>query len=147
MTYIDDLEVGMFVAVLDQPDERPAHGMFAMFQPDDERPRRRYSAAGEPLEILAISLPFICVTDGKRRFSIDTRVVSLQRLQSAYVKEMQRRDEPGAKRRRRKKEKPDPQACPRCREKRIQTKSVGKDWKFVCPRCGYDGEQPIAIIP
>jgi len=147
MTYIDDLDVGMFVAILDQPEqERSPFGFPMWITEDDERRKRKTSGTGEPLEILAISLPFLCVTDGKRRFSVDTRAVDLQKLGKDYVREMRSREEPGTKKKRKRKEKPDPQACPRCHERRIQTKTVGREWKFVCPRCGYDGEQPIAIV-
>jgi hypothetical protein len=91
MTAVDDLKVGMFVAIVGdyepkgwrEPEMSP---FFSMCYGEPTKPKPR--ATGQPLQIVAISLPFLAVTDGEKKYPIDVRECQLQRLSPAYVRAM-----------------------------------------------------------
>src|SRR5688572_19986213 len=118
MTPVDDLKDGMFVAICGhkiRESEYRSPFLFEWTGPVVEP--RQPDFDGRPLEILAVCLPFLCVTDGKKRFAIDVRKWDVQRISRRYAEQMQASETEGAKRfkkRPKKKEKPDPGTCPRC---------------------------------
>jgi len=89
MTPIDDIRVGMWIAVCGNKHNSDACDFL-----------------GKPMEVLAVSLPWLCVT-GPR--SIDLRCWEVQRVTPQYVRAMQ-----GAKYRRKQRPVDDPSRCPRC---------------------------------
>lgn len=128
MTAIDDLKVGMWIAVtkLHYSQCEWGHGPVAY--------------GGEPLRILAISLPFLCVHDGEKVISLDCRIVEVQKLTPQYVRAMRQVQvrPPQVRRKRRKR---DPMLCPRCRcgrlIQRATTQSGEVVWDLYCTQCGY----------
>jgi hypothetical protein len=147
MTAIDDLKPGMFIAVtqLGRQEDTGFGGMdFAMFG----RPRA-ITYSGQPLEVLAVSLPFVSVTDGRQVCAIDVRDARVQKLDRRYVAAMtadatKAIENTNRKRRRKKKSKPDPTLCPRCKcgklIQRLIVKPAGNEWSLACTQCGYQGE-------
>jgi hypothetical protein len=119
-TAVDDLKVGEHIAVVE--DKR-----------DWDDRERASTFNGKPLKILAISLPFLSVSDGQRVFAIDVRAWGVRRLDKKYVKVMA---EEAPKRK--KKIKPDPKTCPRCGERMVERldQSVER-WFLVCRSCGH----------
>jgi hypothetical protein len=85
-TRADDLKPGMYVAIIyrAQPDTEPYTNMFGQ----TVRPTV-YSYDGQPLKILAVSLPFVCVQYEGKQFALDIREIAVQRLTPQYVKAMQ----------------------------------------------------------
>lgn len=149
MTAVDDLKVGMYVAVTDceLPSPEPTFGIPYWYTGEMEQRRQsRAVSNGMPLEVLAISLPFLCVTDGKRRFSVDVRETRLQRLSRQYVQAMaggQDQDFTATRRRRKKKSKPDPKKCPRCGSRRVERLVAPGEWSLYCQQCGLADAPPI----
>lgn len=132
MTPVDDLKVGGYVAVVgvkdnDQPEP------FGFFTP---RPK---AFDGLPVQITAISLPFVAVKDARGNIgAFDVRTFDLQIVSRRYAEAMQLAK---PKRRRKRKEKPDPQWCVRCGGRLLQRLSKDSKfaWHVVCPECGWDG--------
>lgn len=134
MTAIDDLKVGMWIAVTKLAEDQCEVTMWGG--------RRPITYGGEPLRVLSLSLPFICVTDGKRRFSLDARTVEVQKLNSRYVREMLQADTPVERcKRKRKRSVRDPLLCPRCRCGRLIQRATSKNgdvtWDWYCTECGF----------
>lgn len=144
MTPPDDLKVGMMVAVVNRKtDEEPDF-------PWGLSRRKKDSFTGIPLEIKAISLPFICVTDGEDTHGLDMREWDVKKLGPRYVKMMTKIEGEAApefthekkeRERRRKRRRRDPRDCPRCGDRLIQIMKIG-NWTVVCKTCGYEGENP-----
>lgn len=86
MTPVDDLEVGMWVAVVDCEDE-PQQVDFNPFHMFEQR-RSRPQFSGLPLRVLAISLPFVCVSVDGSPQSLDIRRIRLQRVSKEYCEAM-----------------------------------------------------------
>lgn len=163
MTKIDDLNVGDFIVIsgVREEDYQPAWGSYdSPFGP----PRQPVTPVltGNPFRIEAISLPFLCVTDGHHRAGLDVRRFVFQRVTKEYVqamvagrsdstifssrKTLERGDThpllvTGKKRK--KKTKPDPKACRRCGSKMIERRMPYAKWQLVCPDCGFEGG-PVA---
>ena len=141
MTAIDDLKPGMWIAVTGKREEdAPDYQDFPFFGGQ----RKSHVFDGFPLRILAISLPFIAVDRGGSVQSIDVRKFTVTRMNRSYVN-VAAEFEPSIKlkRKRRKKEKPDPRACPRCVANIIQRRVISPDpakqaWFNVCSGCGFD---------
>jgi hypothetical protein len=93
MTPADDLKPGMWVATVgkEQPEEEDSSqfGVFS-FNPFGGSSHRaeKVRFSGVPMQILAVSLPFICVIGDSKQFAIDLRVVDVQRLNRQYVRAM-----------------------------------------------------------
>jgi hypothetical protein len=156
MTPVDDLKPGMFVAVVYREEATPPPSWGPMYIESGSY-RTSSSPAlgsnGQPLEILAMSLPFICVTDGKHRFAIDVRTTELKKLDPRYVKAMteeKREVEFTHTRRRKKKAKdsPDSSKCPRCGSRLVQRvcKPGSGEWVDHCPQCGGGPGSPAFVI-
>lgn len=144
----------MFVAIVDRevPEpEEPGFQMFSFGSFGSLRASKPLRFNGQPLELLAISLPFLCVTDGKQRFAIDVRDTNVRRLSPQYVRAMSE-DRQSAdftkSRRRKKKEKPDHKKCPRCGTRRVERlfqPGTGQ-WALCCPQCGMQ-DLPQVVQP
>jgi hypothetical protein len=158
MTPVDDLKPGMFVAIVDREDSAPEPSGFTMvYSGFGETSYSRHSSPssdGQPLEIIAMSLPFICVTDGKRRFAIDVRTTYLKKLDPRYVKAMteeQREAEFTATRKRKKRESAehDSSRCSRCGGRLVQrlVKPGSGEWLDFCPQCGGGTSPTTCSIP
>jgi len=98
---------------------------------------------GLPLEVLAISLPFVAVTDGHKRFAVDSRQYKLHRVDHSYVRAMAAAVGRGpltARPKRRRKQKPEAGACPRCFHKMTEVLIMGPNraWHRICKNCGHD---------
>lgn len=144
-TPVDDLAVGQWIAITDMQEEQPDWSPFAMFRP---QPRH---VTGQPLKIVAMSLPFLAVTDGMRRFPIDVREVKVKKLEPRYVKAMKASQKDWEPERTTRSaftvaepEKPKEKSkgmnglCPVCESRLIQRKTDG-EWFLACRECGFEG--------
>lgn len=160
-TPIDDLKVGMWIAV-SHTEESGGDMMspFSMF-----RSNRGVQIDGRPLQIQAISLPFIAVTDGVNRMPLDIRTVEVQKLDKAYVKLLRQNErrqretqtqthgrgqptgidywvadnQPEQK----EPEKRRDRCCPLCGNWLIERLiNETSDWVLACRECGFTGTIP-----
>ena len=142
---VDDLTVGQWVAIEREltEEQSPDSGPFWFVQH-----RRETKVDGMPLRIVAISLPFVCVTNGKFRFVLDTREIVFCRLCPKFVKSLTETprsydgdhyvihdDQSRAK--------PEPQekperSCPICSDRLIERYTAGV-WILACRQCGFSG--------
>lgn len=136
MTPVDDIRVGMFVAICQYRGQEQAYPWEGCQEP-------RFD--GAPLEVLEVCLPFLCVTDGRKRFAVDVRLWGVQKVSPKYAAAMQTPESAGKARflkgKRKKKPKPDPRSCPRCHTRMVERLIVevtGNHWRLVCPECGKD---------
>ncbi len=141
----DDLTVGQWVAVEREISDEPCSdgGPFWF----GWNGRRESKVDGTPLRIVAISLPFVCVTNGRRRFVLDTREVVFCRLTPKFVKSLSANriyDDSGAfvvrddaPKQRVNTEKPE-RACPVCSDRLIERYAAGV-WCLACRQCGFTG--------
>lgn len=142
MTPVDDLHVNQWVTIVDQREEEPSP--FDFFGSS-----RRNLVSGQPLQIVAISLPFIAVTDGMRRLPIDVREVNLRVLHKKYVESMRSSrieqntnqqcvaPEPA-------KENTGPVGifgqCPVCGDRLVKRIREGsREWILAYRQCGFEG--------
>lgn len=161
----DDLRVGQWVAIhhdvpKDNGREEDSPFFFGYRQPQQS------SVDGKPLKILALSLPFVAVTDGEQRFPVDVRETKLIKLSPKYVKMMNRRavrhqplasdpfrgaldgagryaiSEPAKAAKAAKDETPE-RACPLCRSRLIERLRDGR-WFLACRQCGFEGGPPAS---
>lgn len=160
----DDWKVGIFVAITsvvkyreedDASYTEREHFTFQMMPMRRRERRERYD--GVPLEVMAVSLPFICVSDGKDRFALDTRDLVFTKLNKDFVAEMREgyrssgtvmrngervsksriKQERKEKKRLKEEAKKDPSMCPRCFTKCKQImEKPGDPWIYVCEQCG-----------
>lgn len=150
MTPIDSLYVGNWIAITRVVPEEREYSMFMpwAFNSNDNHP----PVDGRPLRILAISLPFICVTDGRYKFSLNVRRCEVQKLHRTYVRQMfgalvsyagvaaceldeDEEDE----------DTPDDKTgcCPVCGGHLIQLLHEGSNvWMLACKECGFQGGRP-----
>lgn len=139
-----DLRPGLAVAVSDSMDGRQAGEWSPWGQPSQQ-----VSYTGVPLRIIAVSLPFVCATDGHHNISIDTRTHGFVRLRPSYVRAMKARPKPViVQKPRKKKRKPDPRQCPQCGNRCVEflaEPGVGV-WKLLCKQCGWSGEQEMEVV-
>src|SRR5262245_14683505 len=99
MIHVDDLDVGTWVAISGITFEPPT---------DHFGNQARFQCDGHPWQVKAISLPFVSLSDGKKKGVIlDTRNFVLVRLQPQYVRRVLRDEyaafEPTTTRRKRRK--------------------------------------------
>lgn len=145
-TPIDDLHVGQWIAVVESAEHETDFNPFSMFAPTP-----RSKVTGQPLKIVAISLPFLAVSDGHRRFPIDVREVQVKKLHKKYVECLKARqaieERPNsgptfavAETEKAAEKKPEGKfgLCPVCGDRLIQRKSTG-DWHLACRECGFEG--------
>lgn len=131
----DDLRAGQYVAIARS--RETVYGPFGSMEVDGRM------VTGIPLKVLAVSLPFLAVTDGTRRYSLDIREVELTRLTSRYVKQltgvwkgvrsMKQRRTPAVAGSRK---------CPSCGDRLIERLVEEGTWIFSCRRCGFTGGPP-----
>ena len=149
---LDDLRVGKWVAIESDAAE-PVENPFGDYSFFGRQAKKGSLVNGQPLQIKAISLPFLAVTDGNHRFSLDTREVRVCLLDSKYVKAMTQEKPVGTKARgvavpeRRRKKKPATQVqttcriCPECQAILREVNQSG-EWFFRCNECGFLGGRP-----
>lgn len=90
MTPADDLRPGMWVAIVgrEEPEEEPENPWALMAWPTTKKTKTTRTFTGEPFQILAISLPFLCVIGSGKQFAVDIRSVDVQRLNRQFVRAM-----------------------------------------------------------
>ena len=127
----DDFERGMYVAVMGDSSIPQEWG----------GPPSTYH--GRPVEILEVCLPFVCVTDGRKTFAIDTRGLQVVRVSKRYWAAMTEGGESrqGKRRKRVRPAGPEPGACPRCGGRMIQVMNMNSRgvWQQICRHCGLEG--------
>lgn len=140
----DELKVGMYVAVTAYKGEEQTTPWGHTYKPTIQ-------FDGEPLKILAKSMPFVSVTDGHKVYAIDWRSWDIQKLSPHYVRAMlvnrqgcqsvtasELMETTGQRRKRKHKNKyTGPSVCPRCGGNRGQGEGV---WRWYCPDCGLEEE-------
>ncbi len=141
---VDDLSVGQWVAVeKDLSSDEDSDASPFWFVPH----RQESKVDGMPLRIVAISLPFLCVTNGQHRFVLDSREVRLCRLSPQFVRAMTSTQRAVGvdgsfviSERPTKAAKPDPpeRACPVCGDRLIERYCEGV-WNLACRQCGFMG--------
>lgn len=150
----DDLRVGQWVAIHhDVPKDDGREEASPFFFGYRQQPQS--SVDGKPLKILALSLPFVAVTDGDERFPIDVRETKLITLSPKYVKAMNRQairhsiqESASVKysicepRKKLKDETPE-RACPLCRSRLIERLRDSR-WFLACRQCGFEGGPPAS---
>ncbi|MEM9827568.1 MAG: hypothetical protein AAF958_13335 [Planctomycetota bacterium] len=108
---------------------------------------------GEPVQILAIFLPFLCVRRARSGLNdtIDLRRFNVQKLETAYVKAMLANHTEAsyleASERLAEKSVAEPQSkriCPVCGESMSEVAIIGvrKEWHLNCQNCGFSGKLP-----
>lgn len=140
--HFENLHVGNWVTPVEVVEyEQPMHPMHpGAAPPEPEEYWSRRTANGMPLQIKAMSWPWLVVCDGERRWAIDSRNVKLVKLNRAYVREaklieteeIQWEEEPASAIE-------DPGGrCPRCHYpgQPRQVMTIGGGWHLECPNCG-----------
>ena len=141
----EDLKKGHYIVItgLKNQEEPEPFGMFPF-------PRQKPSFNGEPLQVIAVDLPFISITDVRGRVgALDFREVEIRKVTTHYADSFYtavhtNRNEFAVatqKRPRKKKEKPDPRNCPNCGTRRVERLVGNGQWSVVCPNCGKDNLQ------
>lgn len=128
MTPVENLKIGNFVAVV------RSRGTEARAEEMWSRPQVRYD--GEPLEVQAISLPFMAVSNSDGDiFSLDMRDVEVQKLNHRYVAWMQ--EATGRMEFRESSGRPESHdGCPRCGGMLRQRLTADRQWRNICSECG-----------
>lgn len=150
MTREDDLKVGMWVAITHEtPQDEAPHSPFGFGYPPPRNPQPNVD--GCPLKIVAISFPFVAVTDGTNRFPIDVRETKVTKLDRKYVNAMTLPRRPGHPTAYCVDEPPprtpeplrDGLTCPLCQERLIE-RHRDSTWRLACRQCGFEGGLPPA---
>lgn len=139
----DDLEVGMFVAVSGfiGEDDSPEPSPWTYTRP------RSDLIDGTPLEILAVSLPFVLLHNGHGQGTLDIRTVTLVRLQDEYVAAFRKtpiekcRRVPGQQPPREPTTPVSVDCCGRCGSKQNLFRSATGPWAWKCRECKAIEEQ------
>lgn len=132
----DDLKKGMIVTVVGRKVEPPDPPPWVF------APRRPEEFSGNPVEVVAVSLPFVAVTNGERTFSIDLRCWVLGRVSRAYRDAMSDSVPASRRRKKRRPEKPDPSRCVNCGDRLAQVLRDRK-WYYYCRHCRKAGDEVI----
>lgn len=159
-----------WIAIVDEVEEPSSFGSFDSYF---SSPRRRLQGVnGKPLQVVAMSFPFIAVTDGVKRVALDYRRYELRKLDRKYVEAMRGRsvdtrtyedpsnylvEEPGIARpdgiitpsgKRRRKKKEDRRGhCPRCGNRMVELLVDVGTWVLKCKECGFQGGNPSGEVP
>lgn len=147
--YILTLKKGDLIALTDFHNEDETPPTYEELMMGGQR-RARTQFDGKPWRIVSISLPFLLVTDGKKRVSIDTRMWSVQRVSKEYAREWRSEEQTtetlkkGKKtndlfKKKPRKEKPGLDQCTKCGGKMKQALKGHQVWKWVCSECGNEG--------
>lgn len=146
----ENLHVGQWIAITDEH-RRP--------QPDLSMPfffgGTPSRVDGKPLQIKAISFPFLCVSDGHHLFSIDTRAQNVITLHRSYVKLLKGRRQHSEDRdyakwwtgeEKENDDAPEPRCCPMCGERLVErlidSGTPEATWILACRSCGFQGTIP-----
>lgn len=144
----DNLKKGQYIVITGyKEDEVPKPYQEADLFTGRQPPSKR-SFNGWPRRILHIEFPFCIVADDNGIGTIDLREVYVKVVSRRYVEyasQHRRRKRGGAVADmtlipvRKRKEKPDPDACPRCGTKmRLVKKMKREGWYRHCPQCDLD---------
>jgi hypothetical protein len=129
MMHIENLKTGQWVVVV----AHKAAGQVDMFGREAE-----YEFTGVPHRVKSVCPPFVAVEYRGHVAAIDTRVFELMPVHPKYVQAMESAVRP---KRRRRKEKPDPNKCPRCGtnfQRRVITVEGRYAIQVFCPECHWD---------
>lgn len=136
----NEIKRGIYIVIVKVKKNKVKNTMFGPVEVD-------WEFDGEPLEVLSVALPFIAVTNGGDRFSLDLRECDVLQVNRQYVEA--RRDprhfsgKKAVTGKKQRKEKKDSNGCPRCGTRMIQRiREKQNVWTIVCPTCGY--EPPFA---
>jgi len=137
----------------DDPDDDEPQMVWGMFGPQRADSRTAKSYDGVPFKVLAMSYPFLAVTEGKDRYSIDYRRFDLQIVSEKYaqaVHTLKAKDFQKAissKKDQKKLEKiqkeEDEQTCKRCGTKMMSQRLIkpgSGEWAYYCPNCDGMGK-------
>lgn len=83
MTPIDDLNEGQWIAIHSEKVTEEDYCQCGC----GKRLTRGVIADGAPLQVIAISLPFILVEEGDKKYTVDVRRTNVVKLTKKYVKE------------------------------------------------------------
>lgn len=102
----------------------------------------RRTVGGYPVQILAMSFPWMVVWDGQQRHTVDSRDVNFAKVSRAYVRQAMtavREEQQFATEDPRRPDR-DQEVCPRCkypgRPRTLMTVGAA-GWYLECPNCGY----------
>lgn len=140
--HVENLKKGDYITIIqDKNPDPPMYSDFGYTPP-------KTSLSGEPYEVQAICVPFIvCHRLNGQVVTIDVREFAVRKVHWRYVDaflEAPRSkrshqfspEKRGTSRKKKKKEKPDPKACPRCGCRMIETLKSAANWQLICPNCG-----------
>ena len=146
-TKVDDFMVGRWYAIVSEAEQEVQQD----FNPFFQQHRNAY-VNGRPLKLLAMSLPFAVFTDGRERFTLDTRQFGFIRLNYRYIKAIGIREERTERGRivtlenpeqRRRKRESEEGCCPICGcQLRQKFRDQDGDWLLHCIGCGFEGGLP-----
>lgn len=142
MTHPENIHVGNWVSVepkqVDDSPYFPSH-----------RPLTHLPPAGQPLQVRALSLPFVALSDGEQVFPVDTREAELRILHRKYVKTMKDFivDDQGimvvpdtaSAPQIREAVVRDTKSCPNCGHRMVERLQVPSTWILACRQCGFEG--------
>jgi len=149
MTPADDLKPGRWVAITRCKNTSTVVTPFGESQMGDKYEQ----VTGQPLKLKAVSLPFICVSDGTYVFPVDLRQFDVKVLSSKYAKILSNisRQPDGnvvvLESTKDMKALPDNtgyRICPFCHSQAVVERMTENDrtWRLVCRECGFNGELP-----
>ncbi len=152
----ENLKVGGWYAIVEHIEEEvesSPYDQFNLFAKPPRKPR----CDGMPFMIRSVSFPFVTGVGLKGEFlAFDSRLLQFTALDKPYVNEWYKALESasgklpptktllavarkGLKKKKVKKEKPDPNQCPRCGSRMVQILRELKDgWHIRCRDCGND---------
>jgi DNA-directed RNA polymerase subunit RPC12/RpoP len=159
----DNLKVGGWYAIFEHKEQEAEPNPYDAFNLFARAPKRQ-RCDGMPFMIRAASFPFITGVGLKGEFlAFDFREVQFVSLDKRYVNEWYKAVASASgqlpqgqscldvarkhlRKLKKKKEKPDPNTCPRCGSRMIQKLRDVKDgWRIACRDCGMDaGPAPKA---
>lgn len=152
----DQIKSGYWIVVLrdfnldndEEEDDDEPQMVWGMFGPQPATERKPYSYDGVPWKILEMSYPFLCVTDGKIRCSIDFRRFDLQVVTQKYAEAVHSStahdfkvavaSPKERKRLQASQQEEEKQTCKRCGTKMFSQKLLkpgSGEWAYFCPVC------------
>jgi hypothetical protein len=144
----------MFVAISHiaeeiETEEQPSFSSMMGFMIPQQRKEKSYN--GKPWVIEAISLPFVCLTDGRVKLGVDLRKVTLQKVSREYAKAMDlhKEERKGSifDRNPPKPETRDSRQCYRCGSRMVERlKHPGRGvWAVICRECGAEQSAVVEV--
>lgn len=153
----DHFEVGWWVTIEEFLGDPIRNSWGQEVYPSLEGPMLYPDYNGTPYKVLAVNMPFLCLTpDGYHRFGLDTRMWGLRILNPKFRKAMNGgpnmneysketvadRKHYREMRKGKNRKKKNPKECPRCGSslvERLQEPGSG-NWVLVCRNCGMGGD-------